>query len=1611
MGAYNQTLNMAENLAQQPYQPYTGQMLAGFTPDQQAAFQGVQNMQGYMQPYINAGTNAEQASLAYANPANYNAQSLSQYYNPYQQSVIDTTQNLMNQQNAIQQSQLLGNANLQGGGAGFNDRTGIAQAALAGQQALANNAQLAQLEQQGYQNAQTEYNQQQQQAIGANQAAAYGLGQLGTMGQQGNLQELQALLGTGGQQQQLAQQQLSGAYQQWLNAQAWPYQQTAFLADIAAGIGPAMGGTTNTVGFGQNTGQSSSSNMSGSSSGGGGGISSLLSMLPAMFAKDGGYIEDRDHLATGGASSTGLGSLMSSAATADAGGSSPTNAGFGSIGYTPASYLDPGYQTGLNAIIDPQAASQMAESKWTSAHYTPQQYANGGRAGYAEGGNPGILPNLKEIYGNPLFMGLGSLIDNKTMPYAGTPLPQIHAQPSPKPDPGSMGYIPRSPIHTSGGGGGHGGGGEGGGGGKGQKPAETNPNAPLSDSAAGDTVSADEGASPSIASGPDTPAMAMTAPSMDTPTGDTVGFTPNTNLGVNTIPNIDSTNQLPLLAGGFGGFAEGGRVGKAEGGGLGNLGTYAPSDMSSLDAAAPPADMSDPFGGMAGHTGGKSFTDLANQWINNHVIAADPTPESMGLPSMTKQTQPRQELPSPEMIQTAGMTNLGNGINPGVAALFGGASPMTALMLAGSQPSGAQAGAPFGGASAGDLQAQRNAMLAAPPVVAGYARGNLDYNRMTPEGLFGTTPVDYYTQPLYAKGGRVKKAGGGGLWDRAQSAAQYLVGKGYSPAGAAAIVGNLIQESSVNPVGRPGDQGTAHGIAQWRGPRYADMLRFAGNRSNTLQGQLDFLDHEVRRDYPQLAATLRATRDPRSAAMTFGRVFERPKVVEGVRGTNAMNVARAFGSSPANSINPYDMTPQATAPQMAQTAKRMFGNQPLALQYANLQPTAAPQVNRPGSVLNYINPKDPSGPLLNAPAQSPSVTAALNQPVGDMSRYIAKPVERTRGLSLADLNPVGSAQAAEAVKDQPLPQIDTKNPNMPNQWKQTGPAMDGMSHPNVGPQMSEAAQPAPTPPRRPTDLGSVAPPAPTPPRRPTDLGSVAQDQETDPLSSFFDSLFGPEEPQGQQPQGQGFDLGDIFGPDDGQQPDFDLGSLFDGKAAGGNVRRGYATDGGVDEEDQQDPTAEADLQSDPFAFLGGPDDQQQPTEQGDDLFGDIGSALGELFGVSPAEAAPAKGLGAAAQPTGGAPAVTARDLWGMPSKRSAASDTPDRYSQLMADHRQLTNNVLTAPNKIAMQTAQAALRANEWEMNQLRMSKQFEDTAALRRDLLGQRQTAAQEAAAAKENAKNHPLGEDVDWNAKGDEFLKTLPAGYADDIKAYAEGRKALPKYRGSEELRRAVTAYDPNFSEQRKQIRDDFAKSSPNSAGGQLVGAAASLAHAGKLLEVTNRLNNTNIGWVNSLKRGFLQHAYEDPVAKEWNDTKNALSNEIERYFKGGAPADAAIKRELTALNDASTPHEIQAHLGAMADLLQGKYVAQKHKWKETMGEMPVENDDFQTWSEPAERAIESIGSAYKQYRKETGQPVKEEGQKPVALPTERIAGQTTFTNPNGVTFVWNGQGWDKK
>lgn len=107
-----------------------------------------------------------------------------------------------------------------------------------------------------------------------------------------------------------------------------------------------------------------------------------------------------------------------------------------------------------------------------------------------------------------------------------------------------------------------------------------------------------------------------------------------------------------------------------------------------------------------------------------------------------------------------------------------------------------------------------------------------------------------------------------------QAIHDFLIGCGYSEAGAAAIWGNLQTESHLIPTAT---NGSTLGIAQWMGNRQTALFNFCANDGldpYSLEGQLNFLYYELSTGYPQVHAAMMSATDPVEAACYFCAHYE-----------------------------------------------------------------------------------------------------------------------------------------------------------------------------------------------------------------------------------------------------------------------------------------------------------------------------------------------------------------------------------------------------------------------------------------------------------------------------------------------------------------------------------------------------------------------------------------------------------------------------------------------------------------------------------------------------------------------------------------------------------------
>lgn len=108
-----------------------------------------------------------------------------------------------------------------------------------------------------------------------------------------------------------------------------------------------------------------------------------------------------------------------------------------------------------------------------------------------------------------------------------------------------------------------------------------------------------------------------------------------------------------------------------------------------------------------------------------------------------------------------------------------------------------------------------------------------------------------------------------------QRAYNFFIQKGLSPHASAGIVGNLMQESMLNPT-ISGDNNTSYGIAQHHKERKTALMKAYPDTYNTLDGQLNFIWDELNSTHKSALNKLNNSTDIKSATLAFQNDFERP---------------------------------------------------------------------------------------------------------------------------------------------------------------------------------------------------------------------------------------------------------------------------------------------------------------------------------------------------------------------------------------------------------------------------------------------------------------------------------------------------------------------------------------------------------------------------------------------------------------------------------------------------------------------------------------------------------------------------------------------------------------
>lgn len=276
------------SLIKEDYKQYPNARIAGFTPDQNNAFQMQRDSTGNWQQFTNPAGNVLGGIAGLSqnfNPQMINAgqgtnqlfdqSQANMYMNPYTNSVIDNGLNRLNQMQA--ENQFSVNDSAAKAGAFGGSRHAVAQSLFNRDWDNRKTDFMTGQLQNAYSNAQNQFNQDrsagnqmqqfnigsrlaadtsnqnallqgaQENRLGRDQqmSAAGGLANLGYLTQGLGQKDIQGLQGIGGLQQALNQQNMDIGYQDFQNQANWPYKQLEFMSNLVRGV-PFSSTTTST---------------------------------------------------------------------------------------------------------------------------------------------------------------------------------------------------------------------------------------------------------------------------------------------------------------------------------------------------------------------------------------------------------------------------------------------------------------------------------------------------------------------------------------------------------------------------------------------------------------------------------------------------------------------------------------------------------------------------------------------------------------------------------------------------------------------------------------------------------------------------------------------------------------------------------------------------------------------------------------------------------------------------------------------------------------------------------------------------------------------------------------------------------------------------------------------------------------------------------------------------------------------------------------------------------------------------------------------------------------------------------------------------------------------
>jgi len=232
------------------------------------------------------------------------------------------------------------------------------------------------------------------------------------------------------------------------------------------------------------------------------------------------------------------------------------------------------------------------------------------------------------------------------------------------------------------------------------------------------------------------------------------------------------------------------------------------------------------------------------------------------------------------------------------------------------------------------------------------------------------------------------------------------------------------------------------------------------------------------------------------------------------------------------------------------------------------------------------------------------------------------------------------------------------------------------------------------------------------------------------------------------------------------------------------------------------------------------------------------------------------------------------------------------------------------------------------------------DRAEARAERADARAAAADARAQADFDSKNTMVPPPGDTSKTGDEYLATIPTSLAGQVKALSEGRRAFPtgsalRSPSVQELIAAATQYDPTLDAANAATRVATRKKfTSGTTRDNITAINTALGHLGTLWQDAQKLNNFGSPLVNAPINAFEKTALGDERYTNFNLTRHAVVDELEKAFRGAGGTQAGIDEWKQGINNSQSPKQLRGAVSKAVTLLDSRLQALGDAYSTGMG-----------------------------------------------------------------------------